>query len=57
MRSTLTAARPGIETTVPLLAAFVLVCAAEVVVGGMLWQRRRAGIALARATLRRAREA
>lgn len=33
----------GLETTVPLLVAFLLVCIAEIVVGVMLWQRRRAG--------------
>lgn len=31
----------GIETGVPLTAAFVLVCAAECVVGWMLWRRTR----------------
>jgi len=36
----------GIETTVPLLAGFVLVCVAEGVLGAMLWQRTRAGITL-----------
>jgi hypothetical protein len=37
----------GLETTVPLLVAFLLVCVAEIVVGVMLWQRRRAGALLA----------
>ena len=41
----------GIDTTVALLAAFLLVCAAELVVGWMLWQRRRAGAVLAIALL------
>jgi len=41
----------GIDTTVPLLAAFLVVCAAELVVGWMLWQRRRAGAVLALALL------
>lgn len=35
--------RIGIRTTVPLLSAFVVVCGAEVVVGILLWRRRRAG--------------
>jgi hypothetical protein len=30
----------GLESTVPLLAAFVLVCAAEVVLGWWLWRGR-----------------
>jgi hypothetical protein len=33
--------RVGIPTSVPLLAGFVGVCAAEVVVGTMLWTGRR----------------
>lgn len=37
----------GLEPTVPLLVSFLLVCAAEIVVGVMLWQRRRAGALLA----------
>ena len=37
----------GLEPTVPLLVAFLLVCLAEIVLGVMLWQRRRAGAALA----------
>jgi hypothetical protein len=41
----------GIDTTVPLLAAFLLVCAAEVAVGWMLWRRRRAGAVLALALI------
>ena len=36
----------GIETTVPLLVAFVVVCVAEIVVGWMLWQRSRAATSL-----------
>jgi len=41
----------GIETTVPLLVLFLLVCAAEVAAGWLLWQRRRAGAVLALALL------
>jgi TRAP-type C4-dicarboxylate transport system permease small subunit len=41
----------GIETTVLLLGAFLLVCAEELVAGWMLWQRRRAGVMLALALL------
>ena len=37
----------GIETTVPLLVLFLLVCAAEVAAGWLLWQHRRAGAMLA----------
>jgi len=37
----------GIDATVPLLAAFLLVCAAEMVAGWMLGHRRRAGAMLA----------
>ena len=41
----------GIETTVPLLVLFLLVCAAELVTGWLLWHRRRAGAVLALALL------
>jgi hypothetical protein len=41
----------GLETTVPLLVAFLLVCVAELVVGWWLWRRRRAGGVLALALL------
>lgn len=41
----------GIETTVPLVVFFLLVCAAEVVVGWMLWQRRHAAIVVSLALL------
>jgi len=41
----------GIDTTVPLLVLFLLVCAAEVAAGWLLWQRRRAGAVLALALL------
>jgi hypothetical protein len=41
----------GIETTVPLLAVFLLVCVAEVAAGWLLWQHRRAGAVLALALL------
>jgi hypothetical protein len=37
----------GIPTTVPLLVAFLVVCIAEIVMGWLLWQRRRSGVALA----------
>jgi hypothetical protein len=38
--------RVGIRTTVPLLSAFVGVCAAECVAGGLLWRGRRSGAVL-----------
>jgi hypothetical protein len=38
--------RVGIRTTVPLLSAFVGVCAAECVAGGLLWRSRRSGAVL-----------
>ena len=41
----------GIETMVPLLVLFLLVCAAEVAAGWLLWQHRRAGAMLALALL------
>ncbi len=41
----------GIETTVPLLVLFLLVCAAELVTGWLLWHRRRAGAVLTLALL------
>lgn len=41
----------GLKTTVPLLVLFLLVCAAEVLAGWLLWQRRRAGAVLALALL------
>jgi hypothetical protein len=37
----------GLATTVPLLAAFLVVCAAELVVGWLLWRHRRGGILFA----------
>jgi hypothetical protein len=37
----------GIETTVPLLVLFLLVCIAELVVGWLLWRGQRAGALLA----------
>jgi hypothetical protein len=37
----------GIDTTVPLLVAFLLVAVAEVVAGALLWIGRRAGSILA----------
>jgi hypothetical protein len=41
----------GIESTVPLLIAFLLVCIAELVAGSLLWHNRRAGALLALALL------
>ena len=41
----------GIETTVPLLVLFLLVCAAETAAGWLLWRHRRAGAVLALALL------
>ena len=41
----------GIATTVPLLVVFLLVCAAEIAAGWLLWQHRRAGAVLALALL------
>jgi len=43
--------RIGIKTSVPLLVAFLMVCAAELVVGSMLWRNRRAGLVYALALL------
>lgn len=37
----------GIRTTAPLLVAFVMLCAAEVVCGLLLWQARRSGVVMA----------
>ncbi len=39
--------RAGIPTTVPLLAAFLGVCLADVAAGWLLWNGRRAGTLLA----------
>ncbi|MDT4925781.1 MAG: hypothetical protein QOG01_3494 [Pseudonocardiales bacterium] len=41
----------GIDTTVPLLIAFLLVCVAELVAGWLLWRCRRSGGLLAVALL------
>ena len=41
----------GIQTTVLLLAAFLVVCGLEVVMGGLLWRGLRAGAVLAVALL------
>jgi hypothetical protein len=41
----------GIKTTIPLLVAFVLVCAIECVAGWMLWNGNRGGAVLALALL------
>ena len=39
--------RWGIPTSVPLLAGFIAVCAAELVVGILLWSGRSIGLSLA----------
>jgi hypothetical protein len=36
-------AKHGIETSVPLLVGFLVVCGAEVVIGGLLWQQSQLG--------------
>jgi hypothetical protein len=36
----------GIRTTIPLLVPFLLVCAAEMVLGWLLWHGRRPGVVL-----------
>ncbi len=41
----------GIKTTIPLLVAFVLVCATECVAGWMLWNGDKGGAVLALALL------
>jgi hypothetical protein len=43
--------RVGIQTTVTLLVAFLLVCILEGVAGGLLWGDRKAGAILALALL------
>jgi len=43
--------RHGIETSVPLLLAFLVVCVAEVVIGVLLWQESTVGGWLALALL------
>lgn len=43
--------RIGIDTTVPLLGLFLLVCVAELAAGWLLWQHRRAGVLMALALL------
>jgi len=43
--------RAGVETTTPLLIAFVLVCLLEAVLGWLLWRHRRSGGILALALL------
>ena len=43
--------RAGIETTTPLLIAFVLVCLLEAILGRLLWRHRRSGGILALALL------
>ncbi len=41
----------GIHTTVLLLAAFAIVCGAELLLGWMLWQQRRGAVVFALALL------
>lgn len=41
----------GINTSTPLLVAFLGVCAAEAVAGWLLWRRRRSGAVVALALL------
>ena len=41
----------GVSTTAPLLAGFAAVCTAEVVLGILLWRRRRAAVWLSLALL------
>lgn len=41
----------GIQTTVPLLVLFLLVCVADLIAGWLLWHHRRAGAVLALALL------
>lgn len=41
----------GIDTSLPLLAAFNAVCTAEVASGWLLWRRRKSGAALSLARL------
>jgi hypothetical protein len=41
----------GVPTTVPLLAGFATVCTAEMVLGILLWRRRRAALWLSHALL------
>jgi hypothetical protein len=43
--------RIGISTTVPLLAAFLLVCALEIAAGVLIWDANRVGAILALALL------
>jgi hypothetical protein len=43
--------RWGIQTSIPLLAGFIAVCVAELIVGGLLWSGRPAGLWLALALL------
>ena len=43
--------RVGIKSSVPLLSAFVSLCAAECVAGGLLWGSRRSGAVLSLALL------
>ena len=43
--------RVGIRTSVPLMSAFVALCAAEVATGCLLWRGSRAGVRLSHALL------
>lgn len=37
----------GVRTSIPLLAAFLMVCSGEFALGSLLWRQRRAGAVLA----------
>jgi hypothetical protein len=41
----------GLDTSVPLLAGFTVLCVVEVLLGVLLWQRRRVGAVLSFALL------
>jgi hypothetical protein len=43
--------RWGIQTSIPLLAGFITVCVAELIVGGLLWAGRSSGLWFALALL------
>jgi len=43
--------RWGISTSVPLLTGFIIVCVAELIVGGLLWSGRPIGLWLALALI------
>ena len=43
--------RVGVRTSVPLMSAFIALCAAEVATGCLLWRGSRAGVRLSHALL------